>query len=90
MAMTKASMKNKILTKITACNPNMNPQVQAIVDACLEAFCDGIIEEIVQNSTITMGAGDFKVNPGTFKDSLVQPITGQGDNASFALTGKIS
>ena len=87
--MTKASMKSKILTKITACNPDMNPAVVAIVDACLEAFCDGIIEEITENSTISMAPGDFSVLPGTFNVAAV-PVLGLGNNSAFALTGKIS
>lgn len=90
MAMDKTSMKNKILTKLNACNVNMDAGVIAIMDACLEAFCDGIIEEIDQNADITMAAADFQVNPGTFIDSVAGAVTGQGDNAAFSLTGKIS
>ena len=90
MAMSKASMRAKIIAKINDCNVNMDAATEAIVNACLEAFCDGIIEEINDNATITMDDSDFNVIPGSFEDSLTNPITGEGDNKSFSLTGKIS
>jgi len=88
MALTKASMKNKIKTKIAACNPNFTAAEQSFIDACLEAFCDGIIEEIQENGSIKMDAADFQVQPGTFNLGGT-PLSGLGNNAPFDLTGKI-
>lgn len=89
MAMTKASMAAKIRQKLNAANPDLTPEGEAIIAAALEAFCEGIIEEIQQNGAINMDAGDFSVNPGSFNDSLNAPITGQGVNDAFNLQGKI-
>lgn len=89
MALTKASMATKILTKIQACNANLGAADIAIIQACLEAFCEGIIEEIQQNGSLVMDSGDFNIEPGSLTDSLSNPITGLGDNAAFNLVGKI-
>lgn len=50
------------------------------------------VPEIATNATITMESGDFKVLPGTFEENnpIVAPITGEGENKAFELTGKIS
>lgn len=88
MALSKTSMKDKIKAKIIACNPNFTASEQAIIDACLEAFCDGVIEEIQENGSIVMDAADFNVDPGSFNVGG-SPVTGQGINAAFDLTGKI-
>lgn len=89
MALTKESMRAKILTKLEVCNTKLDAASIAIIQACLEAFCDGIIEEIQTNGAIVMDASDFNVLPGSFLDSTAQPITGLGANAAFNLTGKI-
>lgn len=88
MAMTKASMASKIIAKITAANPNMKGADAAIITPWLEAFCEGIIEEIQQNSDIVMDPADFNVLPGTFNVGGA-PVAGLGDNAALNLTGKI-
>lgn len=89
MALDKTSMAGKIITKLQACNANLTAADEAIIIACLEAFCEGIIEEITQNGAIVMANGDFKILPGTFLDSLSAPLTGEGDVKAFDLTGKI-
>lgn len=90
MPLNKTSMRDKIITKLQAVNADMTAADIAIMEPLLEAFCDGIIEEIQQNGNITMDPGDFNVLPGSFQDSTSTPITGQGDNAAFDLTGKIN
>lgn len=91
MAMTKEAMATKIIDHLEALLDWGASESYA--RPFIEAFCQGIIDEVVQNATITMNSGDFSVNPnGTppFKDSLNVQITGLGTNESFALTGKIS
>tara|TARA_Y100000310_G_scaffold243676_1_gene248260 strand:- start:28550 stop:28822 length:273 start_codon:yes stop_codon:yes gene_type:complete len=89
MAMTPSSMAAKIKAKLQAANPDLTPEGEAIINAALEALCDGIIEEIRENGAINMDAGDFSVLPGSFQDSTNAPITGLGQNAPFNLQGKI-
>lgn len=58
-----------------------------------KAIADEIVKEIMNNATITMANGEFKVLPGTFQDNNPAPpvaIIGEGDNKAFSLTGKIS
>lgn len=49
MALSKTSMKNRIVANIEALNTNLNGVNKTILEPYLEAICDGIIEEIKQN-----------------------------------------
>ena len=60
MALGKTSMRDKIKAKIaaiTAVQTSDPAAVQTYRDQVLEALCDGIIEEIVQNGVITTTSG---------------------------------
>lgn len=54
MAMTKESMRARIVANIQARNSNLNPVNKAILDPYIEDICDGIIEEIKANIEITI------------------------------------
>lgn len=92
--MTKEGMRAKIITRLKVCNVDLSPAIETLMNECLEAFCQGIIDEIAANQTMTVIDGDFNLLPGPgatgFKDSTVTLITGEGENKAFALTGKMS
>lgn len=48
-----------------------------------------IIDEINNHADIVLEAADISVLPGTFKDSLNNPVTGTGNNDAVTLEGKI-
>ena len=54
MAMTKESMRARIVANIQARNSNLNPVNKAILDPYIEDICDGIIEEIKANIEINI------------------------------------
>lgn len=49
MALSKSSMKDRIVANIEALNENLNTVNKDILEPYLEAICDGIIEEIKAN-----------------------------------------
>lgn len=62
MAMTKESMRARIVANIQARNSNLNPTNKAILDPYIEDICDGIIEEIKANIEINITVAN--VQPG--------------------------
>lgn len=62
MAMTKQSMRARIVANIQARNSNLNPVNKAILDPYIEDICDGIIEEIKANIEINITVAN--VQPG--------------------------
>ena len=82
-------MADKIIAKLVICNPNWIGSSEADIRDCLEALCEGIIEEIQINGSIVMSDGDFQLLPGLYKDGANLSLTGEGDNKAFDLTGKI-
>ncbi len=60
MPLDKTSMAAKVKAKMAAIAPVQSDSagtVQPYLDAQLEAMCDGIIEEIVQNGLVTTTSG---------------------------------
>jgi hypothetical protein len=91
MAMTKEGMALKIKDRLQAIQGwgNSWPYAQEY----LEAFCQGILDEVIANGQIDFASGDIPIDPqGTppMLDSLVQPVTGKGKNDEVTLVGKIS
>lgn len=62
MAMTKESMRARIVANIQARNSKLNPANKAILDPYIEDICDGIIEEIKANIEINITVAN--VQPG--------------------------
>ena len=60
----------------------------------LKLIWDGIMNiiygDMKTDLTLNFDAGDIKVDPGTFKDSVSIPITGVGTSESATLTGKVT
>ena len=70
MALTKASMAAKIKTALAAVgDPAGYASPQAYADACRQAMCEGIIEEITTNGLVAVvlmtGAGVPGTGNGT-------------------------
>lgn len=63
MALSKSSMKNRIVANIEARNSNLNPANKAILDPYIEDICDGIIEEIKANLEVKVQV--INVQPGS-------------------------
>jgi hypothetical protein len=53
-AMSKTSMRARIIANIQARNSNLNGVNKAILEPFIEDICDGIIKEIQQNMDITV------------------------------------
>lgn len=93
MSLDKDRLGSALWTRIKSVAGPYTPGIGATEDAQGEliwkAIADEIIKEVKTNGAIHLLAGDIPVNPGTFKDSLVQPITGVGSSQGVTLTGKI-
>lgn len=89
MALDKDRLGNAIVDKLEAL---FGEAVTAASDATLrqmwKAVAEAIIEEIDVHLDIVLQQGDISILPGTFKDSLTNPITGAGVNDAVTLSGK--
>lgn len=68
MALTKASMAAKIKTALAAVgDPATYGTPQAYADACREAMCEGIIEELTTNGVLVVASAAVLTGgaPGT-------------------------
>lgn len=63
MAMTKESMRARIVSNIQARNANLDPANKAILEPYIEDICAGIIDEIKSNIEITISVTG--VQPGS-------------------------
>lgn len=90
MAMTVASLRNKITAKIQSkLGFVWTPAQLANAEKVWEAVAEAVIEEIQQNAKLNFAANDFKVDAGNFTVG-VSPVTGQGQNAAIAAKGSIT
>lgn len=65
MAMSKESMRARIVANIQARNSNLNPVNKAILDPYIEDICDGIIEEIKANIEINITVANIQAGIDT-------------------------
>jgi len=90
MAMDKDALGTAIANRVKTLRP---AQGTAITDGDLEsvwqAVSDEIIKHLIANLDIVLASADINVSPGTFLDSLVQPITGKGITDAVTLSNKV-
>lgn len=93
MAMDKNRLGDAIWAAIKATYgaymPAMTSQYDTLGRDLWRAVADEIISEIDTNADIVLATDDITIQPGTFKDSLNAPITGQGLQVAVTLNGKI-
>lgn len=65
MALSKTSMRGRIITNIEALNENLNGINKAILEPYIEAICDGIIEEIKANLEIKSIVANVQIGDDT-------------------------
>jgi hypothetical protein len=65
MAMSKESMRARIVANIEARNTNLDGPNKAILEPFIDDICDGIIEEIKENIEITITVAGVHAGPST-------------------------
>jgi hypothetical protein len=93
MALSGNGMGDEVTDAIIALSPGygaLSPAEQAQVRNYWKAICSAIVLHIKTNARLNFVAAEVLVDPGTFKDSLNAPITGQGTNATVTAKGTIT
>jgi hypothetical protein len=88
MALVVADLANKIRDELAAEFGSAADDSAQNMKYCT-AMARAIIDYFKANADIDLGSGDIAVLPGTFVDSLTNPVTGQGLNNAVVLSGKI-
>ena len=69
--------------------PSGSPAAVARSKAEWTVIAGAILDELTGHMDVVLAAGDIKVDPGTFLDSVHGPVTGIAISESTTLSGKL-